>query len=123
MLDRRLVRFFLVGCVGLLVDEAVLYLAIAELGVGPYFGRLLSVFVALVVVWRLNRRYTFDVSRHGIVKEFLAYLTTGSAGLGINLLVYTVMLHVLHNPYVALIFGTGAGFFFNYLVLSRMVYR
>jgi putative flippase GtrA len=118
----KIASFFCVGWVGLFVDESMLYVLINYFFLNPYIGRLISVFLATIAVWTLNRKYTFDPSDKPKHIEFLHYLGTTSIGLGINVIVYVIALAFIDNPYIALFIGTGTAFFFNYWVVSRFVF-
>ena len=54
-------RFLSVGSVGLITDMAVFTLVIGA-GIHPLAARIVSLAVATVVTWRLNRALTFDAA-------------------------------------------------------------
>lgn len=85
----ELLRFAVAGVVGLVVDVAVLYLALAA-GLGFYAGRALSFLSAVFVTWRINRRYTFSgAAGVSVWREWCAYLGMMLGGGVINYAVYS----------------------------------
>jgi putative flippase GtrA len=85
----ELLRFAAAGVVGLVVDVAVLYLALAA-GLGFYAGRVLSFLSAVFVTWRINRRYTFrGAAGVSVWREWYSYLGMMLGGGVINYAVYS----------------------------------
>lgn len=88
-----LLTFGLVGCTGLLVDTTVFTLA-HQAGAAPAWARALSLAVATMVTWRLNRRFTFAPSLRGGREELGRYavVTVGAQGLSYALfLMFTAL--------------------------------
>src|ERR1700676_2387220 len=68
----RPMRFIVVGCAGLATDLTVFTL-IAAFGHHPLAVRLVSLGVATLVTWRLNRAFTFARSNRAQTDEALRY--------------------------------------------------
>lgn len=85
----ELLRFAAAGVAGLVVDVAVLYLALAA-GLGFYAGRAVSFLSAVFVTWRINRVYTFrGAAGVSVWREWWSYLGMMLGGGAINYAVYT----------------------------------
>ena len=127
---RQLLRFGVVGVLGLLVDVAVLYLGL-WLGLGYYAGRMLSFLCAVWVTWRCNRRYTF-IRAHGAGspspwREWCRYLAAMALGGGVNFAAYSAALLVLPPGAwlgaAAVAIGSLAGMSVNFISAKFFVFK
>jgi putative flippase GtrA len=122
---RQLARFAVAGGLGLLVDMAVLYAALA-LGAGWVVGRLLSFLAAATFTWRFNRRYTFSAT-DSPWREWWRYLASMTAGMLINFLVYSFLLSLLPqawwSPGFAVAGGSLAGMALNFTSAKLFVFK
>jgi len=111
----RLVRFAIVGCVGLLADLAA-FTTVAGFGHHPLAARLASLGVATLVTWRLNRMLTFARSNRAQSDEAMRYLAVTAVAQGTSYLVFaTLVLTALAAwPQAALIGGAAAGALVSY---------
>src|SRR5258705_313903 len=82
----RLVRFAVVGCVGLLADLAA-FTTVAGFGHHPLAARLGSLGVATLVTWRLNRMLTFARSNRAQSDEAMRYLAVTAVAQGTSYVV------------------------------------
>jgi putative flippase GtrA len=83
-----LVRFLLVGCVGLTADGG-LFSLFAHIGLSDALARALSLALATLVTWRLNRWFTFAPSERVQVAEGSRYALIAVCAQGVS---YTVFL-------------------------------
>ncbi len=121
-------RFFVVGCIGFLVDGGVLQFLIGVSNWSPFWARWPSFLIAVVVTWWLNRRYTFKVkSRETLWRSLRAYMTSNSIGLGVNLLVYffltltSVLMQAI--PLLALAIASVSAMFVNFTLAKFWAFR
>jgi putative flippase GtrA len=121
---RRLTSFGFVGVVGLAVDAVVLALLIGWTMLDPLLARLVSIGIALLVTWRLNRRFTFGASDRPMAVEGMRYGGIGMASSVINYLVYSAALLLVAglHPLLALAVGSGVAMAFSYFGYSRLVF-
>jgi putative flippase GtrA len=84
---RGLIRFLVVGVGGLSVDVAVLWL-LERSGLGHEVARALSLAVATVVTWVLNRHFTFGESGRRSRVEFGRYALVALVAQSVNYLVF-----------------------------------
>jgi putative flippase GtrA len=124
---RQFLRFGFVGCIGFVVDTAVLYGAIGLADLGPYVSRLLSYFAAATTTWYLNRIITFVDRRSGnLGREWLRFLLVNAFGGSVNYLTYVTYLRLTSTaglqPMVGVALGSCAGLVVNFLLSRRLVF-
>jgi putative flippase GtrA len=125
-----LLRFAVIGALGMPVDWAVLQLMV-HWGTGPYLGRVLSWFCAATFTWAGNRYFTFAASRArglvGTVKEWLRFLAANAVGGLVNVGLYSVLVRFAPPPFnnltVALVCGVLLGLAFNFTLSKRVVFK
>ena len=121
-------KFGLVGIVGLGVDVAVLYLLMAETGLGPYGARLLSFLAAASTTWALNRTFTFRGAHNGtLLTQWARFIAANAFGGLINYGTFAVMVAslaaVAAHPVLGVAAGSIAGMFFNFAASKKLVFR
>jgi putative flippase GtrA len=79
----RLGRFLAVGVAGLATDTLI-YMALYRNGVPSALARGISLSVATLVTWLLNRRLTFDRTRRHALQEAVRYASVALVAQGIN---------------------------------------
>ncbi len=106
----RPLRFIGVGGAGLLTDLSVFTVAVGH-GAHPLGARLLSLAVATLVTWRLNRAVTFDLSHRRQHDEAVRYALVTAAAQGTSYAIFAVLvLTILQNlPQAALLIGAAVG--------------
>lgn len=120
--ESRLFRFFLVGSLGFCVDAGAFSLALAA-GINPYLARTLSFLVAVLATFVLNKHYTFRAEGRGNPGTYVA---SQIAGLGLNLAVFSL---VIHHPirlpeqyYLGLAAGSIAAMTLTYQLSKNYVF-
>lgn len=92
-IDPALLRFGVVGCVGFVVDAAILQLLAHGAHVDAIPAQVPAFGVAVVVTWMLNRVWTFRATgRTGRVRQAALYLGVQCAGAATNFVVYSSLL-------------------------------
>ena len=120
-------KFGMVGVVGLGVDIAVLYLAMAGMGLGPYGGRAVSFLAAATTTWALNRNFTFRGQHDGtLLRQWAKFITANSVGGAINYLTYAALIAgtatVAAHPFLGVAAGSVAGMAFNFAASKALVF-
>src|SRR5690348_1198536 len=96
MLRRRLgmlpqpIRFLGVGAIGLATDLSLFTLVHAA-GFHPLAARVVSLAIATLVTWRLNRALTFDPSGRHQGEEAFRYALVTAAAQGTNYAVFAAL--------------------------------
>jgi putative flippase GtrA len=83
-------RFLAVGGVGLASDLTVLTLVLAHWP-HPLSARLISLAIATLVTWRLNRTFTFDRSGRPQAEEAMRYLAVTTVAQGTSYAVFAAL--------------------------------
>ncbi len=102
------VRFLLVGVAGLITDMGVFHL-MHNAGFHPYLARLVSLGVATLLTWRLNRIFTFDASGRRQSEEALRYTLVTLVAQGVNYLTFATLIAGPLTAHVSLAILIGAG--------------
>ena len=122
-----LVKFSIVGTIGLLVDLTVLYFLLYLVGTGPYLGRVGSFLSAATVTWFLNRSFTFrDAAPEAHGRQWLRFVAVNCLGAVVNYGTYVLVLAIgtasAILPGIGVAAGSLAGLAFNYSLSRRFVF-
>jgi putative flippase GtrA len=106
----RPVRFLGVGGLGLIADLAV-FTAIIGHGVPPLTARLVSLAVATLITWRLNRALTFDRSGRRPTDEAMRYTAVAAAAQAVSYAVFAALVVTVFRaiPQLAVLCGAATG--------------
>ncbi|KZL21569.1 GtrA-like protein [Pseudovibrio axinellae] len=120
LLNNQFIRFGLVGVSGLFVDLLALAVLIQIVGLDPFIGRVLSIWVAMTNNWVWNRLFTFK-SEGSRLSEYLRFVAVNSVGAVINYSTYSALIGFLDgfSAYLAVILATLVSMIFNF-VLSKV---
>ncbi len=124
---RQLLRFGLVGVIGLAVDVALLTILQKPLGI--YAARVASFLGAATATWILNRSYTFADRSAGmrIWSEYVRYLSLMLGGGLVNLAAYSFLASRFSqtplwlSAYVCV--GSALGMIVNFTGASKWLFR
>jgi putative flippase GtrA len=111
----RPMRFIGVGCIGLVTDLCV-FTVVAAYGHHPLAVRLVSLGVAMIVTWRLNRALTFTRSGRAQHDEAMRYVIVTAAAQGTSYAVFAALVLTVLGwlPQAALMCGAVVGAFVSY---------
>jgi len=126
-----LLRFAVIGALGLPVDAGVLWLMTHRAGLDPYSGRVISWLCAASFTWMGNRYVTFRAARArgpmASAKEWLRFLAANAVGGLVNVGLYSTLVRFapppINNLYVALIVGVLTGLVFNFTLSKALVFK
>jgi putative flippase GtrA len=121
-----LAQFGLVGLTGMAVD-VLCFLALAPL-LTLGLARALAIAVAMTWNFLLNRRFTFtNARRESFWKQYLLFCASCLVGAlvnwGVSILLCWSSAWFAAYPVAAALAGVGAGFFFNFILSRRFVFR
>jgi putative flippase GtrA len=111
----RPLRFLVVGGLGLMTDLGAFTL-VAAYGHHPLAARLISLGVATLVTWRLNRAFTFQRSHRTQSAEAMRYAAVTAVAQGVSYAVFAtlVLTRLSALPQAALLCGAVMGAFVSY---------
>jgi putative flippase GtrA len=106
----RPLRFIGVGGIGLVTDVTVFTIAFS-IDHHPLVARLVSIAVATLVTWRLNRTVTFDPTGRQQGHEALRYALVTAVAQGTNYVVFASLVTGVFTavPQIAVLAGAIAG--------------
>jgi putative flippase GtrA len=93
VMPKGLPQFLAIGVCGLATDVSVLWL-MERAGASPHVGRAISLTLATVLTWTLNRRYTFGPSKKRSL-ELGRYALVALVAQGFNYLIFLGLLRTL----------------------------
>ncbi len=128
----RPLRFLGVGGLGLVTDLAVFTIVLnhganhgPNHGLNPLVARLVSLAIATVVTWRLNRALTIDRSGRRPANEAIRYATVAAAAQAVSYAVFAILVVTLLAavPQLAVIVGAAAGALVSYFGQASFAFR
>jgi putative flippase GtrA len=107
----RPLRFLGVGALGLTTDVGVFTILLAQAPQHPLAMRLVSLALATLVTWRLNRALTFDNSGRRQSEEAMRYATVTAVAQGTSYAVFAALVLTALSalPQAALVTGAAMG--------------
>ena len=120
----RPLRFLGVGGLGLITDLAVFTLIIAQTP-HPLLARLVSLAIATLVTWRLNRALTFDRSGRRTADEAMRYAAVAASAQAVSYAVFAalVVTTLAAMPQLAVIVGAACGALVSYSGQALFAFR
>jgi putative flippase GtrA len=111
----RPLRFLGVGGLGLITDLGTFTVVLA-LGPHPLAARVVSLAMATLVTWRLNRALTFDASGRRSSDEATRYALVTLVAQGMSYAIFAILLltKLASIPQVALLIGAVGAAFISY---------
>lgn len=113
----RPARFLVVGGFGLITDLGSFTL-VANFGVSGLLARLVSLSLATLITWRLNRALTFERSGRRQHREAVRYAAVTAAAQGASYAVFAVLTITLSvfaaMPQAAIVVGAACGALISY---------
>ena len=95
------------------------------MGCNPLVARVVSLAIATVVTWRLNRALTFDRSGRRPADEAMRYATVAAAAQAVSYAVFAILVVTLLAavPQLAVIVGAAAGALVSYVGQASFAFR
>ncbi|WP_177176785.1 GtrA family protein [Faunimonas pinastri] len=123
-LIRRVFGFAFVGGVAFFVDIGVLTALHYGAGQDPFTSRLISIALATLIAWQLNRRITFEPSGKHPAHEGMRYAMVAALSSSINYSLYTALLVTVPAlpPTFATAFSSAFSVGISFLGYSRFVF-
>jgi putative flippase GtrA len=112
----KIIKFGLVGCLGMAVDFTVTWLCKEKLKWNKYIANACGFSLAVICNYSINRRWTFTSHNPLWVKEFMVFIGVSLVGLLLN----TAILYFFHqrkgkNFYAAKLIAIVIVFVWNFM--------
>lgn len=119
----KLIKFGMVGFIGLTIDFTITYLLKEHLLVNKYISNGLGFFIAASVNFLLNRVWTFN-SKSNFWREYVIFFCISITGLTINSFIVYLCSDYLHlNFYVSKLIAVGVVFFWNFFMNHKFNFK
>lgn len=124
MFRSKFARFVFVGGLSFIVDAGLLLVFIAA-GLGPFTARALSIAIAMLVAWRLNRALTFGESHDGQLREGSRYAAVALGVAALNYSLFSLILLAVPGcpPVVATAVSTGLCTIASFFGYGKFAFR
>lgn len=123
---KQILGFLVIGGLAFFIDAGVLQFLV-YLEVNPFFGRVMSILLAMMITWWFNRKYTFALKSPPTLKEFTTYMSSNMVGGVINWGIFSVILTMwvvdIRSSVFAIIPATLCSMIFNFLVMKFWIFK
>lgn len=126
----QILQFAFVGCLGFVIDLAVIFAFIEWLSLDPFSARIPAWIAAVTLTYTFNLLFTFRATRLVLVgtkqrlRRYCLYVLSQLAGGAVNFLSYALVVSLFHlHWFIGLAIGTLVGMVFNYLGASMAINR
>ena len=120
-------RFGLVGALGFVVDAGVMQALVSLAVWGPVEARAVSIPVAVLATWALNRTFTFRDRDVPALRSLARYIAVSAAGAAVNFVVYTALVLSSHAmaavPMAPLAIASIVALIVNFLGSKHFAFR
>lgn len=121
----QLAAFLLAGGTAFVVDASVLTILVKLAHFDPFVARVISICMAMVVAWLMNRHWTFAVGEAATATEFLRYAAMAATASALNYAVFAAILLIDGSvePLTALVVATAVAAVFSFAGMRLVVFR
>lgn len=120
---RQFLQFAAVGAAATLVQYSVLVALVELLRVQPVPAAVLAYLCGALVSYLLNWRFTFGETRTAFGKGLIKILIVHVIGLGLNTLIFNILVNAHVYYIIAQIVATGLVLVWNYAGARLFVFR
>jgi dolichol-phosphate mannosyltransferase len=125
VLAQRFQKFIVVGSVGLIVNQGLLFLLSDFAKARLVFASPIAIFVSMIVTFTLNEMWTWHDRGSGPIKSRIAlYFPINLVGLLINFVVLTMLVnHAGWHYLLANLVGAGCAAVWNFMLNNMVTWR
>jgi len=124
---KRILKFGLVGASGVIVGLGIITLSVEVLKINPRYAWFISTFFATLNNFLLNNYFTWSERRTKETKEFSKKITVyyifTAFSIGLNYLIYNIVLNQGFNYFIALSTAIIICAIFNFALNELVVWR
>ncbi|RYY38490.1 MAG: GtrA family protein [Chitinophagaceae bacterium] len=119
----RLLKFGLVGLLGMVVDFGVTWLFKEKVRINRYVANALGFSCAVVLNFLLNRAWTFGSHAPNVQGQLVRFVAVSLVGLGLNTAIIYFLNHRKLNFYLSKAIAIVIVFFWNYGANAFFTFR
>lgn len=125
VLAQRFQKFIVVGSVGLIINQGLLFLLSDFAGLRLTYASPIAIFASMVVTFGLNEMWTWHDRGTGPIKSRIAlYFPINLVGLLINFVVLTLLVnHAGWHYLLANLVGAGCAAVWNFALNNMITWR
>jgi len=120
---RQFLLFAAVGAAATLVQYSVLVALVELVRVKPVPAAVLAYMCGALVSYLLNSRFTFGETKTAFGKGLIKFLIVNVIGLGLNTLIFTILVKAQIQYILAQMAATGLVLIWNYAGARLFVFR
>ena len=125
-ISKEFIKFSVVG-ISALIFETFLIFCLYKVGIDPKYSRIISIPLAILLTWYLNRTFTFKNKNTQKIKQYGKYFFVIIFGVSINYSVYLYILGLIgerqFSYVIAICFGSISSMLFNFLFAKFIVFK
>ena len=116
----QILLFLIVGSLGFIIEVLIIKIGL-YFSFGPFISRSVSLPVAIVFTFWMNRSFSFAVKSQPELGEFGQYLLCMTVGAGLNFGIYSLLIQVGFEPLGSLMIAVPCSATFNFTA-SRIIF-
>lgn len=118
-----MVKFALVGSIGMVVDFSFTYLMKEWLFFNAYVATGIGFSIASVSNYYINSYWTFNSSVPLLLRKFILFVGISTFGLGINISMIFIFQYLGVPFYISKLMAISFVFFWNYILNRSVTFR
>lgn len=123
----KIVKFSIVGLIGLLINIVVFYICTEIIQINYNFAAIAAFGIAVTNNYLMNHSWTFSEENEGIgykLVYYVKYMTSNLIGLAINLIILNLIIVLFSSELrvISQLLGVVAGASFDYLCAKKIVF-
>ena len=119
-------KFGIVGTTALIFESCLIFIFF-KVGLDPKYSRIITIPLAILLTWHLNRTFTFKNNNKKKIKQYSKYFIVIMFGISINYSVYLYFLELFQTVklgyIIALCLGSISSMFFNFSFSKFIIFK
>ena len=125
-ISKEFFKFSVVGVTALIFETCLIFV-LYKIGIDPKYGRIISIPLAILLTWYLNRTFTFKNKNQKKIKQYGKYFFVIIFGISINYSIYLYVLQLMEERQfsyvIAICCGSLSSMFFNFGFAKYQVFK
>ena len=121
--SKQFLKYLVIGFVGTGLDFLFLYCLVEYFHIYYLFSALISIILVFFISFSLNKYWTFNNQEKNYFNQLFKYTLARLVGLGINLIVLTILVEIFGMWYIlAKVFATAVALIWNFLIAKNWIF-